>query len=108
MVRSGSTWDVWAYPLKVCSPRENRPSGLITGHSVRALMRCWDPDERQPLTTHLVVHALGLDLVQIRAKLRVLTSGYLLATWEKTAQRADAGNPLILLVSALGLEPRTL
>jgi hypothetical protein len=31
-----------------------------------------------------------------------------LATWEKTAQRADAGNPLILLVSALGLEPRTL
>jgi hypothetical protein len=27
---------------------------------------------------------------------------------EKTVQRADAGNPLILLVSALGLEPRTL
>ncbi len=26
----------------------------------------------------------------------------------KTAQRADAGNPLKLLVSALGLEPRTL
>jgi hypothetical protein len=31
-----------------------------------------------------------------------------LATWEETAQRADAGNLLILLVSALGLEPRTL
>jgi hypothetical protein len=31
-----------------------------------------------------------------------------LATWRQMAQRADAGNPLILLVGALGLEPRTL
>lgn len=31
-----------------------------------------------------------------------------LATWEKTAQRANAGNPLKVLVSALGLEPKTL
>ncbi len=37
-----------------------------------------------------------------------ITSGYLLATWKEIAQRADAGNPLILLVSALGLEPKTL
>ncbi|WP_047191784.1 hypothetical protein, partial [Microvirga vignae] len=35
-------------------------------------------------------------------------SGYLLATWEETVQRADAGSPLKVLVSALGLEPRTL
>ncbi len=34
--------------------------------------------------------------------------GYLCATWSKTAQRAAAGNPLKWLVSALGLEPRTL
>ena len=58
--------------------------------------------------TQFVVRALGLSLGLIRASLRVQTSGYLLATWEETAQRADAGNPLILLVSALGLEPRTL
>jgi hypothetical protein len=31
-----------------------------------------------------------------------------LATWTKMVQRAYAGNPLILLVSALGLEPMTL
>ena len=42
------------------------------------------------------------------APLLVAMFGYLLATWRKTAQRANAGNPLTLLVSALGLEPRTL
>lgn len=34
------------------------------------------------------------------------TSGYISAPREKTAQRADAGNPSKALVSALGLEPR--
>ena len=59
------------------------------------------------VTIQFVVRALGLDLALIRASLRAQTPGYLLATWEKLAQRANAGNPLILLVSALGLEPRT-
>jgi hypothetical protein len=43
------------------------------------------------------------DVAQLRRSF-----GYLLATWKENAQRADAGNPLILLVSALGLEPMTL
>jgi hypothetical protein len=52
-------------------------------------------------TTHLVVRAFGLGLALIQATLRVQTSAYLDESYSKS--KADAGNPLKLLVSALGL-----
>jgi hypothetical protein len=66
------------------------------------------PPERADTDT-LTVRADVICPRQVRRRSNLNTaSGYLLATWSRKHQRADAGNPLIMLVSALGLEPRTL
>jgi hypothetical protein len=65
------------------------------------------PERTDPDTLTVRTDVISSKASRRRSKLNA-APGYLLATWEKTAQRADAGNLLILLVSALGLEPRTL